>query len=256
MGRPKKKVILFIVEGPSDMAALERPIQNLLTNNKQGYEATFLIAEQDVTSDRRNNPDNILQKINKWYFDPFFSANEFYYPKDIAEVVQICDLDGAFIPEEFCCDYKPEHQGAEGFIYDPPYIFGEKAQAIIDRNNHKAQNIRYLLNQSTIKVRSKTVPYSIYFFSSNIDHYLHDKVNLVGRDKIKLAEQFADMCEESSEWFTTCICDHPQALKNMSFKESWEFIMKADECNSIKRYTNFNIYIDALLQKISSTEEC
>ena len=64
MGRPKKKVILFIVEGPSDLAALERPIQNLLMDNEQGYEATFLVAEQDVTSDTRNNPDNILQKIN------------------------------------------------------------------------------------------------------------------------------------------------------------------------------------------------
>ena len=252
MGRPKKKVILFIVEGPSDMAALERPIQNLLMDNEQGYEATFLVAEQDVTSDGRNNPDNLLQKINKWYFDPFFSANEFYYPKDIAEVVQICDLDGAFIPDEFCREYLPEHQGAEGFIYAPPYIYGVSSQAVIDRNHHKADNIKFLLTQTTIKVRSKTVPYSLYFFSSNIDHYLHDKINLAGREKIDLAEQFADKCDDDIANFTTRICKHCQALKDMSYSESWEFIMKEEGCRSIKRHTNFNIYINDLLERIGN----
>lgn len=252
MGRPKKKVILFIVEGPSDMAALERPIQNLLMDNSQGYEATFLVAEQDVTSDGRNTPDNILQKINKWYFDPFFSANEFYYPKDIAEVVQICDLDGTFIPDEFCRDHQPEHYGAEGFVYSPPYIYGESAQMIIDRNHHKADNIRFLLTQATIKVRSKTVPYSIYFFSSNIDHYIHDKMNLSGREKIELAERFADRCDGDPNAFVARICEHCQALKGMNYAESWDFIMEAGSCHSIKRHTNFNIYINALLEKLKN----
>lgn len=252
MGRPKKKVILFIVEGPSDMAALERPIQNLLIDNPQGYEATFLVAEHDVTSDVRNTPDNILQKINKWYFEPFFSANEFYYPKDIAEVVQICDLDGTFIPDEFCRDYSLEHQGEEGFIYAPPYIYGESAQAVIDRNHHKAENIRYLLTKQTIKVRSKTVPYSLYFFSSNIDHFLHDKMNLAGRDKIALAERFADICDEDPTAFIIRICDHCQSLNGMEYAESWNFIMEEGSCRSINRHTNFNIYINTLLDKIKN----
>ena len=79
LARPKKKVILFIVEGDSDKQALERPIQTLLQGNDQEIEATFLVADGDVTSDSRITPDNIEQKINRFYFEPFFSANEFYY---------------------------------------------------------------------------------------------------------------------------------------------------------------------------------
>lgn len=250
LARPKKKVILFIVEGDSDKQALERPIQTLLQGNDQEIEATFLIADGDVTSDSRITPDNIEQKINRFYFEPFFSANEFYYPKDIIEVVQICDLDGTFIPENHCKEYDTDHSAEDGFIYDPPYIFGKSQQAVIDRNRRKAENIRYLLSLDSIKVKSKTRPYSVYFFSSNIDHYLHDKLNLSTRDKINAAEKFADKCDEDPEWFLRRICQHSQAIKDMSHAESWAYIMS--ECNSVKRHTNFNLYINKLLAAIGS----
>ena len=246
--RPKKKVVLFIVEGLSDMAALERPLQNLLEGNEQGIEATFLIAECDVTSDFRNNPSNIEQKINRFYFEPFFSANDFYYPKDVMEVVHIVDLDGTFIPEENCYAFDAEHFATGRFVYDPPYVYGETAEAVIARNRQKALNIKHLLTLDTIKVDSKTCPYSIFFFSSNIDHYLHDRLNLCGREKIERAERFADCCDEDPEWFVRRICQHAQALKGMTHEESWAYIMEG--ANSVKRHTNFNIYLENLLIKI------
>lgn len=248
--RPKKKVILFIVEGRSDMAALERPIQTLLEDNEQGIEATFLIAECDVTSDCRNTPDNIEKKINRFYFEPFFSANDFCYPKDVVEVVHICDLDGTFIPDENCLAYDAEHIADDGFVYDPPFIYGATVEAVQERNHAKAANIQHLLTLTSIKVGSKTCPYSVYFFSSNIDHYLHDKLNLLGHEKISRAESFADKCDEDSGWFIKKMCNHSQALKGMTHKESWEYIIEG--CNSIKRHTNFNLYLNALLAKIQS----
>lgn len=246
--RPKKKVVLFIVEGRSDMAALERPIQNLLEGNEQGIEATFLIAECDVTSDRRNTPTNIEQKINRFYFEPFFSANDFCYPKDVLEVVHIVDLDGTFIPEENCRAFDAEHFAADGFVYDPPCVYGETSEAVIVRNRQKAANIKHLLTLDTIKVDSKTCPYSVFFFSSNIDHYLHDKLNLSGREKIAKAESFADRCDKDPEWFVRRICQHSHALKGMTHEESWAYIM--DGTNSVKRHTNFNLYLENLLTRI------
>ena len=246
--RPKKKVVLFIVEGRSDMAALERPIKTLLEGNEQGIEATFLIAECDVTSDRRNNPSNIEQKINRFYFEPFFSANDFCYPKDVLEVVHIVDLDGTFIPDENCWAFDEEHFAADGFVYDPPRVYGETAEAVIVRNQQKAANIKHLLTLDKIKVVSKTCPYSLFFFSSNIDHYLHDKLNLSGREKIERAERFADRCDEDPEWFVRRICQHSQALKGMTREESWTYIMEGT--NSVKRHTNFNLYLENLLTRI------
>lgn len=246
--RPKKKVVLFIVEGRSDMAALERPIQALLEGNEQGIEATFLIAECDVTSDRRNTPSNIEQKINRFYFEPFFSANDFCYPKDVLEVVHIVDLDGTFIPEENCRAFDGEHSAADGFVYDPPWVYGETAETVILRNRQKAANIRHLLTLDTIKAGSRTCPYSVFFFSSNIDHYLHDKLNLSGREKIAKAEDFADRCDEDPGWFVRRVCQHAQALKGMTREESWAYIMT--DANSVKRHTNFNLYLEDLLTRI------
>lgn len=246
--RPKKKVVLFIVEGPSDMAALERPILTLLQDNEQGIQATFLIAECDVTSDYRNTPSNIEQKINRFYFEPFFSANDFCYPKDVLEVVHIVDLDGTFIPEEYCRNFDEDHYTSDGFIYDPPCVYGKTAEAVIARNQQKAANIKHLLTLDSIKVGSKTCPYSVFFFSSNIDHYLHDKLNLSGREKIAKAETFADRCDEDPQWFIRRICEHSQALKNMTHAESWSYIMEGT--NSVKRHTNFNLYLESLLTKI------
>ena len=251
--RPKKRVILFIVEGESDKAALENPIQNLLAINKSCIEATFLIAKHDVTSDNRVTIKNIEQRLNDIYFRGFFSANEFYYPKDILEVVHIVDLDGTFIPEENCRAFDEEHFAEKGFVYDPPYVYGNTTEAVINRNRKKAENIKYLITLNEIKVCSKTCPYSVFFFSSNIDHYLYDKLNLITREKLDRARNFAIQCDQDSEYLIKRICRHSQALKNMSYDESWAYIMK--ETNSSKRHTNFNIYLEKLLGYIRDEKQ-
>lgn len=245
--RPRKKIILFIVEGQSDYAALERPILTLLQGNYDGINAEFLVADCDITSDIRNHPGNIEQKIKRSYINPFFSDNPFYQDRDILEVVQICDLDGTFIPDEFCQKYDAEHTKDGGFIYDPPQIYGETVDAVLDRNHRKAENIRYLLSLGHIKLATRKCPYSLYFFSSNLDHYLHDKLNLSGRDKIHYAETFADRCDEDPDFFLKRLCRHSQAMKNMSYEESWNRI--AEDTHSIKRHTNFNLYLEGLLSR-------
>ena len=44
---PKKKVVLFIVEGANDQIALSVPLENLLTNENVKFE----VIEGDVTAD-------------------------------------------------------------------------------------------------------------------------------------------------------------------------------------------------------------
>lgn len=253
MGRPKKHLILFIVEGPSDKAALERPIQELLDGNVLGLSAEFLYLETDVTSDGRNNPDNIMGNINKFYIMDYFKGNPHYYPKDVCAVVQICDLDGTFIPEEYCKQFTEYIFQEKGFYYDPPHIYGSTAEAVRDRNQRKADNIRFLLTQDSIKVRTVTVPYSVYFFSSNIDHFLHGDLNLPGREKIRKAEGFADRFDGDSASFVEHMRQHPCAITGMTHAESWAFIMTG--CHSLERYTNFNMYLNDLCSTIQQAAE-
>lgn len=254
MGRPKKQVILFLVEGKSDRDALERPIQKILETSNTGIEAVFLVADTDVTSDVRNNPDNILQKINRFYFEPFFSANEFFYPKDIVEVVHICDLDGAFIPEDNCRMFTATIFAEKGFIYEPPLIYGKTAESVINRNATKAANIRFLLDQPTMKIKTKTVPYTMCYFSANIDHFLHNKLNLTGRDKVFLAEKFADDKEENEKKLIEFFNSSQYSVKKSTLSESWVNVMEGT--NSLARGTNFNLYLERLQAKLESLKSC
>lgn len=247
--RPPKRVILFIVEGQSDKIALEMPMKTWLEEIDPTLKAEFLVAKTDVTSDWRNNPQNIEKKINTYYFEPFFEMTPGVMRKDIVEVVQICDLDGTFIPDEYCRAYDEEHYADDGYIYDPPYIYGKTADEVIARNHRKAKNIRHLLGLDFIKVETKTCPYSVFFFSSNIEHYIFDKLNVdESSKKVSLARKFADQCDDDPEWFIRRICQHSQALKGMTLEESWAYIMEGT--NSVKRHTNFNLYLEHLLTRI------
>lgn len=248
MARPKKHLILFIVEGPSDEDALKRPIQELLEGNSMGLSAEFLYVENDVTADYRNNPGNIMNNINRFYIMNFFKENDYYYPKDVYAVVQICDLDGTFIPDENCRQFTELIYQEDGFYYDPPLIYGSTEEAVQDRNHRKAENIRFLLTQNTIKVKTKTVPYSLYYFSSNLDHFLHNELNLPMREKRTKASDFADRFEKNPVGFVDYMTHHPGAIIGKSLEESWECIMNG--CNSIDRHTNFNLFLDRLCETI------
>ena len=251
MARPQKHLILFIVEGTSDVAALETCISELLDGNQHNLEARFINMNTDVTSDFRNNPRNITENINRHYLMKFFQGNDYYFPKDVYEVVQICDLDGTFIPEENCRQFTELNYLEEGFYYDPPYIFGATAETVQDRNQRKSENIQTLLSQNTIKVKTKKKPYSLYYFSSNLDHFLHDEINLEKREKIDKAKEFAEQFEGKPYAFVDFFCQHPYSSKNMTYEESWRYMID-NGTNSLMCFTNFNLYLEKLVSILNS----
>ncbi len=248
MGRPRKKVILFIVEGQSDLEALERPISSYVQGLSPEVDVYFYKARTDVTSDNRNNPDNIVYCLNKYYLDDFFSETGYIYPKDIVEVVQITDLDGTFVSDENCRMFTPEIFAEDGFVYEPPFIYGPSAEAVIARNETKAANLSFLSSQTTIKIKSKTIPYCIYYFSSSIDHFLYDKPNGTQAEKIDRAEQFADEIENNGIDIVQYFAHHPHSFKGEDYAASWEYAKT--ENHSIDRGTNLNLYLNSLKEKV------
>ena len=112
MGRPKKKVVLFLVEGASDQESLFVPISKLYHEIDPEILVRFQIMHDrdrnnrgkfytggDITSKFGINTGNIEDEINDLFLCPFFSSN-YIFPKDVTEVIQIVDMDGAFIPSE------------------------------------------------------------------------------------------------------------------------------------------------------------
>ena len=109
MSRPKKKILLFLVEGYTDINVLSSPIISFVENNSlsdQEFIVEFCSYRDenasggDVTSRNGVNPDNIESVISKNVIKPFFSRNQHYYLKDVYKVIMITDLDGAYISDE------------------------------------------------------------------------------------------------------------------------------------------------------------
>ena len=274
-------IVIFLVEGESDKIALELPLSNLIFDHFPEYEVRFLLQERqvsntgdevedvdsdddeddeelldeveyayggDITTSSFVKPSNIETKITNRFIMPA-TKKDGIYPKKIAKIIHIVDLDGAYIPDENVVPYSDEHQGNEKPYYDGEggRIETADVSAIIDRNDRKRKNLEHLLTlpEQKIKVRTKSIPYEIYFFSSNLDHFINNDAN-VETGKKYLADQFIRSYGLDTEEFAKYFFEDECSVGHMGYKESWEFIK--ENSNSVKRYTN----IDCLIRNLTS----
>ena len=167
--------------------------------------------------------------------------------KDISEIIQIVDLDGVYIPDSAVI----ENSDSEKFIYNDDGIVCNSIEHAIYRNRRKRDVMNKLLSISSIKIKSKTIKYSLYFFSSNLDHFIHNNANLPLVDKTRKADEFSRKCSiEGLDYFFKKICDDKDALQNMTYKESWDYITNRESIESIRRHTNLNILLNNLKEQI------
>lgn len=253
--RPKRKIVLFLVEGKSDREALQIAIPELYDQIDEEIEVFFpIIRDQnmerggDITSSiymtklgkpRWVHPDNIEEAIYLLFLEDFFDQEKIL-PKDISEIVHIVDMDGAFIDDEdIQVDGSLDVDASP--VYEDECIRCVDAERIEKRNKQKRENLNYLASCSSIKVKQKTIPYSIYYFSSNLDHFLHNSPNLDYRMKRSLADTFSRNYMGDTEGFVKFFLEDPKSATNMDYPQSWEFIKEGT--NSLKRYSNFNLLL-------------
>lgn len=259
--RPKRKIVLFLLEGKSDREALQLAISEIYDEIDENIEVYFPIIRKeddekggDITSTNYVNkqgkrywihPSNIEDAIYALFLEDFFDKEKIL-PKDISEIIQIVDMDGAYVPDE-CVVLDLSLSEDESPYYKDEEIVCLDVDKIIRRNEQKSENLDYLSSCSTIKVKQKTVPYSVYYFSCNLDHYLHHSANLDYRMKRSMADNFARTFIGNVNGFIKEISNEPGAVKNMSYEESWEYIKKGN--NSLHRHTNINLLFEKLLTK-------
>ena len=275
-------IIVFLVEGESDKIALELPLSNLIDEKFPDYQVRFLLQERpvsksgdevddkefddadveeeyveevvfeyggDITTSSSVEPSNIESKITRRFVRPA-TMKEGVYPKKIAKVIQIVDLDGSYIPDENVVPFSDKHLGREKPYYDGENgrIEAEDVSAIIDRNNRKRKNLEYLLSLSEqkIKIKTKSIPYEIYFFSSNLDHFINNDAN-VESGKRYLAYKFMRSYGLDTERFIKYFFEDEGSVGHMGYEESWDFIR--ENTNSVKRYTNIDCLIRRLIDE-------
>ena len=259
--RPTRKIVLFLVEGKSDREALHIAISELYERIDENIEVFFPIIRADeeerggdittcLYTDKRSrtwwvSPENIEEAIYLLFLEDFFDEMKIM-PKDISEIIQIVDLDGAYIPDD-CILLDPDLAEEESPFYTDTSINCIDVEKIVRRNKQKRENLDDLSSRKTIKVKSQTKPYSVYYFSSNLDHFLHHNANLDYRQKVTLADSFSSGFIGDVEGFIRTISEDPGAANGMSYDESWSFIKKGT--NSLGRHTNLDILLNRLFSE-------
>ena len=281
-------IVVFLVEGESDQIALESGLSELVYTAFPEYEVKFLLQQRlvnsagdelddsddegddfseddeidfveeeeykpggDITSSSFVTPQNIETKITNRFIKPAIKAGGGFYEKKIVRVIQIVDLDGAYLTEEHLAPLAAEHSDWEGLFYNPEagVIETDNREDTLDRNDRKKKNLDYLLSltKTGIKIKSSTIPYEIYFFSRDLDHFINNDPNMKNSKKYH-ADRFNRAYGIYVERFCKFFFDDPGAIGRMGYDESWDEVRRGS--NSVKRFTN----IDCLIKKLRTRQ--
>lgn len=257
--RPLRKVVLVLVEGKSDQEALSNGISNLFDQIDPNIEVFFVrmfkdskVCGGDLTTTSFENklnvskkvyPSNIEDAIYELYLDSFFKKKKLY-PKDISQIIHIVDTDGAFIGKRSITVNKE----LESPYYENDKIVAKDKELMLERNKRKKENLDFLSSSTTIKVHQKTVPYSIYYFSCNLDHFINNDANLDFNKKIPCSSSFSDKYLGNPSEFCKYFLNDADSIHNMTYEESWEYIRQDN--NSLQRHTNLNLLVEKLMKEI------
>lgn len=217
----RRKVVLMIVEGPSDQVALGSVLSKLFDPKK----ILVKVLHGDITSAYENNPANIIGRVQTVIQS--VARESKLKQSDFLKVIQITDTDGAFIPDEnVVYDRK----------YDRPFYTTEnilcmRQNDIIERNHRKQANLIRLCQHRIIW----KIPYEIYFMSSNLDHVLYNVMNSTDQEKEKHAYEFAMRYRKNPELFLKLINGEGMCPEK-HYVGSWKQIQ--EDCESLKRHTN------------------
>lgn len=216
-----KKVILFLVEGGSEIVALELALESIFNTNS----TVMYLTEGDISSDSRVSPSNIKVTLN----DKITKALEHKRLKksDVIKVIHIIDTDGAFVDDRYI-----QQNTSDEFIYNTSCIACKDVNQIKNRNLHKQKNLNILIKLNEIS----GIPYEAYYLSIDLEHVFHNTLNASKEEKISLSEKLEDtFCENPSLLIST--------LKNHKVDgdhtQTWEYL-KIDN-NSLSRCTNLHL---------------
>lgn len=229
MKKKAKKVILFLVEGASDLTSLEF-IDNINTDET----IKFQITSGDVTSKLNITSQNCREEINKILLS--FLERSKLRKTDIIKIIHILDIDGVYIPEINIIEDKNKKK----FLYTINGIVAPSKENVQKRNESKKQIVEKLLVTSKIN----SIPYEMYYMSCNLEHVLHDKLEDISEDEKKeLANKFADRFYEKEIEFIDFINNKDFKVLG-DYKATWDFIKK--DLNSVNRYSNFWLFFENL----------
>lgn len=222
----KKKVMLFIVEGSTDETSLSTVLSRIFSSST----VKFQVVHGDVLTHDFTSSNKIVTAVWEQVKDFMGSV---YKKSDICRIVHLTDTDGVFIPDDAVVEDNSMKFGHSPY-YTKTQIRTPNRAGILNRNQRKRNNIDRLSTCPKIA----DIPYSIYYFSLNLEHVLHGKTNLSEWDKIRCAEKFDLKYGDDPDGFTLFMKESSFSVCD-DYRDSWTFIKTG--LHSLERYSNFGI---------------
>ena len=223
----EKKVVVFIVEGSSDEAALGTIMKECFSGN----EVQFVVVHGDITLKDYVSEDEILKKINGQI--ECVKSKYRYVQDDFIKIIHIADMDGVYIP---IADIK--EADTKKIQYYEDHIEAKDTDMIAKRNKRKG-DILYKLRK-TGKVNQ--IPYRIYFNSCNLEHVLYGELkDYSDEEKQILSDDFADRYDGKADAFIEFISASAVAVPG-TYQKTWDYIEK--DKNSLNRHTNMHLIFE------------
>lgn len=123
----EKRVIVFIVEGPSEEAALGSVMKEYFSGN----EVQFVVVHGDITLNDYVSAESILIKVNEQI--ERVKSRYRYRQEDFIKIIHLADMDGVYIQDD---DIR--QADVEEIRYFEEHIEANNVKAVAERNKRKA----------------------------------------------------------------------------------------------------------------------
>lgn len=226
MACKRRKIVLVIVEGPSDETALGQSFAAFFCPD----DVMIRVVHGDITTAMGSTPSSIVAAVGNlvksWASRYGLKCN------DILRVIHITDTDGTYIPDINVINDTDYHVRPK---YTETSIIASSESKVKERNARKRANLNRLCSIATVL---RSVPYSIYYMSCNLDHVLYGLQNSNDATKRQNAFLFAKKYKDDLEGFVKYISDPDIAVAG-EYKATWDYIRQG--LNSLHRHTNLNL---------------
>lgn len=234
----KTPLVIAICEGPSDESYLNYPLN---AHFKSRYGTTCkVIRISDVTGDPNLTDEEFVKLF------PTFVESELKDPKNkidnnvaknIKEIVHIIDIDEALIEDTLIHKDITKH-----YYYSRDGIYSNDVDDVKERNARKQTRINHLLSLRCINIFDLDIPYSLYFYSINIDDFHNENaLNWDEEQKNRAAAIFERKYISKTDkgrikLFTELFEKNNPVGFPVGLKNTWEYIFMDN--NSIKKCSN------------------
>jgi hypothetical protein len=216
-------------KGPNDQVGLTKPLEYLVRLKYPDRSIQISVVGTDLL---QKTSGNITQEVKDQVMGYLVSRK--LSLENLVEVIEICDVDGVYLSDDLL-QMKPGP-----ICYQNTKILCADKDMIKERNARKRQNIDELLGRKSLDYSTKSVPFSLFYFSCNFEDVFFGSRNTKRQDKghyaLKLDQEFTtDSTLFFQQHFTKAI------FPFLDYQNSWAALKK--ETRRIPRWSNLNTWM-------------